>query len=439
MAALAAGFWLQRFEYPFFHTVVEGSGLVVAVMIYAWATATDKFSGNTYLSFLGNAYLFVGILSTFHLFAYLSLHVSPQSSPEISAQIWIVLRFLASFSLLAAPSFLNRPLPRAWTLGLYGSFCLMSLTIILWLRVFPSYKTLEGGPSRFSLVSEALITGLMLWAMIRHIQHRSQMDSTLFQAMLSSMVLSVVSDISLSLHSDATGLLDYIGHVAATASNWMVYRGIVIRGMEAPYYQLLEAYENTIAGWAAALELRDFETEGHSQRVTDMAVHLSRSLGMDEKLIVHVRRGALLHDIGKIGVPDDILLKPGALTEEERTVMQRHTVYAYQLLSRIPFLKEAIDIPYCHHEKWDGTGYPRGLKGEEIPLAARVFSVVDVWDALRSDRPYRDAWSEDRTLAYIIEHAGRDFDPDVVRAFVNDPDCRVAATVKDIPVVGGRS
>ena len=182
--------------------------------------------------------------------------------------------------------------------------------------------------------------------------------------------------------------------------------------------ELTLAYETTLEGWARALELRDYETEGHSQRVTELTVRIARAMGLSEAQLVHVRRGALLHDIGKMGVPDSILLKPGKLTDEEWEIMRQHPVYAYEMLSPITYLKPALDIPYCHHEKWDGTGYPRGLKGERIPLPARIFAVVDVWDALLSDRPYRKAWSEEKVLEHIQEQAGKHFDPAVVETFL---------------------
>ena len=182
--------------------------------------------------------------------------------------------------------------------------------------------------------------------------------------------------------------------------------------------ELALAYDTTIEGWARALELRDMETEGHSQRVTELTLELARQQGMRDEELVHIRHGALLHDIGKMGVPDSILHKPGPLTDEEWAVMHQHPVYAYKLLNPIAYLRPAVDIPYCHHEKWDGSGYPRGLKGEQIPLSARIFAVVDVWDALCSDRPYRRAWSKEKARAYIKEEAGRHFDPQVVEAFL---------------------
>ncbi len=181
--------------------------------------------------------------------------------------------------------------------------------------------------------------------------------------------------------------------------------------------QLLAAYEATIEGWSRAMDLRDRETEGHSRRVADLTVKLAQAVGMREADISHLRRGALLHDIGKIGIPDSILHKPTKLTDEEWVVMRKHPQFAYDMLYPIEYLRLALDIPYNHHEKWDGTGYPRGTRGEAIPMAARLFAVIDVWDALTSDRPYRPAWSEPEALTYIREQSGRHFDPQVVELF----------------------
>jgi putative nucleotidyltransferase with HDIG domain len=178
------------------------------------------------------------------------------------------------------------------------------------------------------------------------------------------------------------------------------------------------AYDATIEGWSRALDLRDRETEGHTRRVAELTVTLARAAGLSEAELVHVRRGALLHDIGKMGVPDGILLKPGKLTEEEWVLMRKHPKFAFDMLAPIAYLKPALDIPYCHHEKWDGTGYPRRLKGEQIPLAARLFALIDVYDALRSDRPYRTAWDEGTVLVHIQEGAGTHFDPNVIEVFL---------------------
>ena len=182
--------------------------------------------------------------------------------------------------------------------------------------------------------------------------------------------------------------------------------------------RLRQAYDATIEGWAQALELRDMETVGHSRRVVDTTIAVAQKLGISGDELGHIRRGALLHDIGKMGVPDSVLQKAGKLTDDEWEIMRLHPIHAYQWLSSIEYLRPALDIPYCHHEKWDGTGYPRGLQGEQIPLAARVFAIVDVWDALCSDRPYRKAWSRAKVIAYIQEQSGKYFDPKVVATFL---------------------
>ncbi len=181
---------------------------------------------------------------------------------------------------------------------------------------------------------------------------------------------------------------------------------------------LLLAYDSTLEGWSRALDLRDRETEGHTRRVTELTMRLAEAMGgVNAENLQHIRRGAMLHDIGKMGIPDNILLKPGPLNDEEWTVMRRHPALAYELLSPIAYLGPALEIPYCHHEKWDGSGYPRGLRGDQIPLAARIFAVADVWDALRSDRPYRQAWSRDHARDHIESLAGTHFDPRVVDLF----------------------
>ena len=204
------------------------------------------------------------------------------------------------------------------------------------------------------------------------------------------------------------------GQVAIAINNAMLFQDLQRANLN-----LSLAYDRTLEGWARALELRDQETEGHSRRVTEMTVQLSRKLGMRNDQLVHVRRGSLLHDIGKMGVPDRILLKEGPLNDKEWQTMRQHPNYAYEMLSLIEYLAPSLDIPRYHHEKWDGSGYPQGFKNTQIPLSARIFAVVDVWDALRSDRPYRDAWPDDEVAEYIKEQAGSHFDPQIVDAFMS--------------------
>ncbi len=218
-----------------------------------------------------------------------------------------------------------------------------------------------------------------------------------------------------------------------TNSNWLAFletlagqtaiavdNAELLSRLERSSVDLLQAYDATIEGWAHALDLKDEETEEHSRRVTEMTVAMARKMSIKDEELVHVRRGALLHDIGKMGIPDSILLKPGKLTDEEWALMRKHPVYAYDMLAPVDYLRPALDIPYCHHEKWDGSGYPRGLKGKAIPLPARIFAMVDVYDALTSDRPYRKAWSNEKTLALIKEESGKHFDPDVVEIFLQE-------------------
>lgn len=181
---------------------------------------------------------------------------------------------------------------------------------------------------------------------------------------------------------------------------------------------IVNAYEETLAGWSRAMDFRDEETENHTQRVTALTMQMAKRMHLSETQVTHMRRGALLHDIGKMGIPDRILRKQGRLTAEEWVIMRKHPEYAYEMIYPIKFLRPALDIPYCHHEKWDGTGYPRGLKGEDIPIAARIFAVVDVWDALTSDRPYRKAMLKEEVCEYIRSESGTHFDPHIVELFL---------------------
>lgn len=200
---------------------------------------------------------------------------------------------------------------------------------------------------------------------------------------------------------------------------------ILFQDLQRSNFDLAMAYDATIEGWSHALDLRDKDTEGHTLRVTEMALKLARALGVEEDQLIHIRRGGLLHDIGKMAVPDNILLKPEPLTDEEWQIMRQHPQLAYDWLVGISFLKYALEIPYYHHEKWNGTGYPHGLKGELIPLSARIFAVADVWDALTNDRPYRKAWSHSKAAEYMSEKSGIYFDPEIIDVFLS----RIATTI----------
>ena len=229
-------------------------------------------------------------------------------------------------------------------------------------------------------------------------------------------VLEIFHREPLKLEPERASFLEILAGQAAIA----IDNAELFDSLQSSNSELSLAYEKTLQGWASALELRDHETEGHTRRTTELTVRLARAMGVNDSDIVHLYRGALLHDIGKMGVPDSIIRKPGPLTEEEWVSMRKHPLYAYDMLSPITYLRLAIDIPYCHHEKWDGSGYPRGLRGAQIPLPARIFAVVDVYDALTSKRPYRDEWLPAQARRYIKEQSGAHFDPEVVKVFLQE-------------------
>ena len=218
------------------------------------------------------------------------------------------------------------------------------------------------------------------------------------------------------LHPD-NDWLDFMETLAGQAAI-AIENAILVKELQRSNFELTLAYNTTIEGWSRALDLRDRDTEGHTERVTDMAIKLARRLHLSESELVHIRRGSILHDIGKMAIPDGILLKPGPLTEDEWEVIRQHPRYAYELLSPISYLGQAVDIPHYHHEKWDGTGYPDGLRENQIPLHARLFAVIDVYDALTSHRPYRSAWSTQKAIDYVRDQIGKHFDSAIVQQFL---------------------
>jgi PAS domain S-box-containing protein len=227
-------------------------------------------------------------------------------------------------------------------------------------------------------------------------------------------VLDVFNRKVINPNQDWFNFLETLGGQAAIA----IDNTTLLEDLHRTNVELTLAYDTTLEGWSKTLDLRDKETEGHTLRVTELTIKIAQQIGIREEDIVHIRRGSLLHDIGKMGIPDKILLKPGPLNEEEWSIMKTHSSLAYNLLFPITYLRPALDIPQYHHERFDGSGYPKGLKGEQIPLAARIFSIVDVWDALTSDRPYRPAWSTKKALNHIKAQSGKHFDPRIVEIFI---------------------
>jgi|GEM_PF-1709018 len=300
---------------------------------------------------------------------------------------------------------------------------------------------LRESEERFAILSSATFEAIGLSEQKKIIDVNEQM-LTMFGYVRDEMIGMDVSQIiapesiDLVAHRRASGLEDLYEHLSVKKDGTVF--PVEVRPRTIPYKgqpvrvtairditerkkaeaDLAEAYDTTLEGWARALELRDKETEGHSRRVTEATVAVAREMGFDEEAIVHIRRGSILHDIGKMGIPDHILRKNGPLTDAERNIVQKHPTTAFDLLKPIAYLEKALEIPYSHHEKWDGTGYPRGLKGEEIPLAARIFAVVDVWDALISERPYREAWPREKVKQYLIADSGKHFDPKVLDVFL---------------------
>lgn len=229
-------------------------------------------------------------------------------------------------------------------------------------------------------------------------------------------VLEVFTRFPLNPKREWREFLETLGGQTAIA----VENSILFQDLQRSNFDLAIAYDATIEGWSRALDLRDRETEGHTQRVTEMTLRLARKMGLSQQHLVLIRRGALLHDIGKMGIPDHILHKPEELNEDEQNLMRQHPQLAYDMLEPIAYLRDALNIPYCHHEKWDGSGYPRGLAGTQIPLEARLFAIVDVWDAITTDRPYRQGWPREKALEYMRDESGKDFDPRLLEVFLQE-------------------
>ena len=227
-------------------------------------------------------------------------------------------------------------------------------------------------------------------------------------------VLELYNRTTVDLNNDLTDFLRTLaGQAAIAIDNYELFRNLQRSNQD-----LSIAYNTTLEGWGRALELRDKKTQGHTKRVVDSTLKLARRIGIQGEMLTHLLRGIMLHDIGKMGIPDSILNKKGPLSEEEWKIMRQHPKYAYDLLVHIPYLRPALTVPYSHHERWDGSGYPQGLKGDAIPLEARIFAVIDIWDALLYERPYRNAWPEEKVLDYLRNEAGRTLDPEIVDEFL---------------------
>ncbi len=430
--ALVVFYVMSYKNYLLFHGITEGFAIIVSAMIFVLANVSYRFSKNAFLLFLSNVYLSMTIIHFFHILTFKGITVFSITSSNTAIQFWIAGTWVLSFSFLAATFFVDRSFSRFKVLFLYVATTTLVTIVIMVLNVFPDCYVDGTGLTPFKIASDWINSFIVLIAIVLLNRKRHQASFSWIPIdIIYAMVATILSQIFMTLYDDMYGITNFLGHAMKVASYCFVFNGIVLKGIEYPYERLTEAYDSTLAGWAKALELRDQETEGHSLRVTELAVNLAQKLGVAKDELEHIRRGALLHDIGKIGISDTILLKPGSLTPEEFAVIKQHPVFARDILQDIPYLQPALAIPYYHHEKWDGTGYPEGLAGEDIPLPARIFAIIDVWDALNSDRCYRKKWPREQAVAHLKENSGTHFDPVVFEAFlemINAPQSHAPAS-----------
>ena len=309
----------------------------------------------------------------------------------------------------------------------HGSYLLVSGLTTVVILVVAFYTTINGGgihdPSVI-IYPVIIFLGSLLFG--------KRAAPILFLACAGSLIFIGLLEIrGILITPNSTTVDDILVQVVLLAAEaflvWITMENVEIslRRAEETEVQLKESYDKTLEGWAKALEYRDRETEGHSRRVTNLCTLLALQLGLKDEDLLQLHRGALLHDIGKMAIPDSILFKPGPLNESEWELMRMHPVYAKEMLEGIPYLKDAITIPYCHHERWDGKGYPQGLKGDDIPLPSRIFTIVDHWEALNSDRPYRKAVPKEQVLNYIRDNSGVIYDPLIADTFLSLMDDRI--------------
>lgn len=405
-------------NYPVFETFTQLFVIITGVMIFTVAVITFKHSGNYYLVFIGYTFIFISFMNLVSTFIGLDLiPLVSESKKNVMWQMWTAASFMEGFTFFLLPFLINKEFNHKRPIFGFAIIFGIFIFSIVGFYVFPSCYNINGEFTVFKIIIEIIVIGFLTGGVILLINRRHDIHRQKYNAIIIGLIIMIAAELCLGFTASPPAIIDYAGHILRILSHYCIFVAIAVYGIEAPYIELSKSYDLTLAGWAKALELREKETVGHSKRVTKMATVIAKRMGLDEKALVDIYRGALLHDVGKIGIPDSILLKPGPLTFNERIIIEKHVKYAYDLLSPIPYLKKALEIPHCHHEKWDGTGYPHGLKGEEIPLSARIFAVVDVFDALASDRPYSSAWPIEKIHEYIVEQAGKHFDPRIIRVY----------------------
>lgn len=405
-------------NYLFFHTGVEIFCIVISIVIFATSVRTFRYSKNSFTLFLGYIYFFMGVLTFFHLTTYYGMNIFKIDSPNIATQFWIASKYFQALMLLIAASFITKCIKKVPVFLVLLIITAVIIICIMLTGVFPTSFIAGRGLTPFKIISEYVICFILVLAMIVLNKNKNCIDGPCYTPVMLSIIFAILAELTFTLYKGHYEFVNLAGHLLTMVSYYFVYWCVFSKGVVIPYHKLEVSYDKTIEGWSKALELRDAETKGHSDRVVKTTIELARAYGIKEDKLLHIKRGALLHDIGKIGIPDSILFKHGKLTDEEWKVMHKHPQYAYELLATSSYLIPAIDIPYYHHEKWDGSGYPCKLKGRDIPIAARIFAIVDVWDALSSDRPYRKAWTKEQIIDYIKSLSGTHFDPEIVKLFL---------------------
>ncbi|KZL92363.1 MASE3 domain-containing protein [Clostridium magnum] len=405
-------------NYLFFHTGVEIFCIVISIVIFATSVRTFRYSRNSFTLFLGYIYFFMGVLTFFHLTTYYGINIFKIDSPNIATQFWIASKYFQALALLIAATFITTPIKKIPAFLVMLTTTAIIIISIMLTEVFPTSFIAGRGLTPFNIISKYVICFVLILSMITLHRNKNCIDGPCYRPVILSIIFTILAELTFTLYKGSYQFPNMAGYLLTMAAYYSVYWCVFSKGVVIPYHKLEISYDKTIEGWSKALELRDAETKGHSDRVVKATIELAKAYGIEEDKLVHIRRGALLHDIGKIGIPDSILFKHGKLTDEEWKVMHKHPEYAYELLSTSPYLIPAIDIPYYHHEKWDGSGYPCRLSGKDIPIAARIFAIVDVWDALSSDRPYRKAWTKEQIIDYIKSLSGIHFDPEIVKLFL---------------------
>ncbi|MGE5453858.1 MAG: HD-GYP domain-containing protein [Methylocystaceae bacterium] len=414
LMVMVTGAILVTYNQSTFMDLAQMFMVVIGFLAYFLAIHTNIYSRDTMLIFLGRAYIGIALL---HLWYLISPDLAFNTGYNGSEMILVGSRLIEAMALLFAPFFVRcRPRSQLMQLGTLALGLLIILVLsgsgLLTARAV-AWLLLDN-----SSLTEYLILFLLLLA-IPHLLNCAQLEEHPAYYLLALMVgLMAVSEVAFIL-GGVVGDFRAFFYLLRLLAYYIFLFVLLTRGIKEPYERLHHAYEETLYGWGQALEMRDWETGGHCRRVAELTARLASRCGIRGEKLVNVYRGALLHDIGKLAVPDHVLLKEGGLSAEEWVLMRRHPDHAVSLLGRIAFLSSAIDIPACHHEKWDGSGYPNGLSGEEIPLSARIFALVDVWDALSHDRPYRRAWETERIYNWMQEQAGSHFDPVLTQVFID--------------------